>query len=178
MSRARYGTTISSRSTLRRDRAMRAIGRNSSMRTHWIRVLVSAATVAAIAASLMGAAAAAPAGAVQHVTLMIKADTQHAKKGPDGKWHDAYLPAAFSVKAGKKVVGTIRNLDPAPHTFTSPKLGLNVLVKAAWAGHPAVTTFTFRAPKVGTYTWTCLANCDPWAMTHFGFMKGRIVVSA
>lgn len=148
------------------------------MRAHWTRVLVGAAAVAAITACLIGAAAAAPAGAVQHVTLMVKADTQHAKKGSDGKWHDAYLPAAFSVKVGQKVVVTIQNLDGAPHTFTSTKLGLNVLVKAASGGHPAVTTFTFRAPKVGTYTWTCLANCDPWAMNHLGFMKGRILVTA
>ena len=35
-----------------------------------------------------------------------------------------------------------------------------------------MTTFTFKAPKAGTYTWQCLGNCDSWAMNHLGFVKG------
>src|SRR4051812_39844505 len=138
------------------------------------------ATVAAMAAlvSLTGAAVAAPAVHVDRVGLTIKSDTEHAKKDANGKWHDAYLPAAFSATTGDKVVVTVRNYDAAPHTFTSKKLGLNVVIKAGSAAHPSVTTFTFFAPRAGSYTWQCLANCDPWAMNHLGFMKGVVTVRA
>jgi len=148
------------------------------MGRHSIRAV--SATVAATAAlgSLTGAAVAAPAVHVDRVALTIKSDTQHAKKDANGKWHDAYLPAAFSATTGDKVVVTIRNHDPAPHTFTAKKLGLNVVVKPGSAAHPSVTTFTFTAPKAGSYTWQCLANCDPWAMNHLGFMKGLVTVRA
>jgi plastocyanin len=138
----------------------------------------AALAVAALIAGLAGVALAASSPSVARVALTIKADTQHARKGPDGKWHDAYLPAAFSVKTGEKVVVTISNYDAAPHTFTSKKLGLNVVIKPGSRSRPSVTTFTFRAPRVGAYTWQCLANCDPWAMNHLGFMKGRVTVHA
>jgi hypothetical protein len=41
-----------------------------------------------------------------------------------------------------------------------------------------VTTFSFAAPAAGTYTWQCVDGCDPWAMTHLGYMKGRLTVRA
>ena len=143
-----------------------------------VRAAAVAAVAAALAAPLAVPATAAPSPTVDRVALAIKADTQHARKGPDGKWHDAYLPAAFSVKRGDKVVVTIRNYDPAPHTFTSTRLGLNVMIKPGSAAHPSVTSFRFRAPRVGTYTWQCVANCDTWAMNQLGFMKGRVTVHA
>jgi len=144
-------------------------------------ILVRATAVAAavaVAGSLAGSAVGARAATVDRVSLAIKSDAERARKGPDGKWHDAYLPAAFSISSGDKVVVTIRNYDAAPHTFTARKLHLNVVIKSGSATHPSVTTFAFRAPKTGTYTWQCLGNCDPWAMHHLGFMKGRITVTA
>jgi hypothetical protein len=143
-----------------------------------MKVASSAAAVAALGASTTSVAVAAPAGTAQHVALTIKSDTQHARKGPDGKWHDAFLPAAFSTRVGRTVVVTIRNYDSAVHTFSSPGLGLNVIVKGGSGSHPSVTRFMFRAGRPGTYTWRCLGGCDPWAMSHLGFMKGRITVSA
>jgi plastocyanin len=143
-----------------------------------IRAVGAAAVAAATVASLAGPAIAAPATNVDRVSLAIKSDTEHARKGPDGKWRDAYLPGAFSVRSGDMVVVTIRNDDPSAHTFTAQKLGLNVVVKAGSATHPSVTTIAFRAPRAGTYTWQCLGNCDHWSMTHLGFMKGRITVTA
>src|SRR5689334_11112510 len=79
-------------------------------------------------AAITGTAVAAPAAHVDRVALTIESDTQHGKKDAKGKWHDAYLPAAFSATTGDNVVVTIRNFDPAPHTFTAKKLGLNVVV--------------------------------------------------
>jgi plastocyanin len=140
--------------------------------------LAAAASALAVAASVAGPALAAHDKSVDRVSLAIKSDTEHAKKGPDGKWHDAYLPAAFAVRTGDRVVVTIRNYDSAPHTFTSTKLGLDVVIKGGSATRPSVTTFTFTAPRAGSYTWQCLGNCDAWAMNHVGFMKGRITVTA
>jgi plastocyanin len=148
------------------------------MGRHSIRAVSATVAVTAALASLTGTAVAAPSLHVDRVALTIKSDTQHAKKDANGKWHDAYLPAAFSVRTGDKVVVTIRNYDPAPHTFTAKKLGLNVVIKPGSAAHPSVMTFTFTAPKAGRYTWQCLANCDPWAMNHLGFMKGLVTVRA
>jgi plastocyanin len=143
-----------------------------------------AASLLAVLATLLAlsapvAATAAHAGTPPaRVALTIKSDTEHAKKGPDGKWHDAYLPARFTVHSGARVTVTIRNYDDAPHTFTSPGLHLNVKIKPGSASKPSLTTFTFIAPKAGKYVWTCTAACDPWAMTHYGFMLGRVTVVA
>ena len=122
---------------------------------------------------------AAPARAAATVALSIKSDTQHGKQDTKGVWHDAYLPAAFSVKTGQKVTVTITNYDDAAHTFTAPGLKLSVAVAGAKAGKPSVTTVSFTAPsKAGGIDWFCAAGCDPWAMTHYGFMRGRITVTA
>jgi Cupredoxin-like domain len=109
------------------------------------------ATVAATAAlaAITGTAVAAPAAHVDRVALTIESDTQHGKKDAKGKWHDAYLPAAFSATTGDKVVVTIRNFDPAPHTFTAKKLGLNVVVKPGSAAHPSMTTSRSPRPRPG-----------------------------
>ena len=119
--------------------------------------------------------AAAPA---ETVKLVIKTDEEHGKMGADGNWHDAYLPADFSVKAGATVQVTVYNYDEAPHTFTSMALGANVEIAAGSEKKPGKTTFTFHAPrKPGSYEWYCALPCDPWAMTHFGFMKGHVPVT-
>lgn len=134
-----------------------------------------------VAALALAIPAVALAGGARHaapsaIALVIKSDTQHAKKDAKGAWHDAYLPAAFGVTVGKKATVTITNYDGAPHTFTAPGLKLNVLIPPAKAGKPSVTTFSFTAKKAGTYDWFCAAGCDPWAMTHLGFMRGRVTV--
>ncbi len=114
----------------------------------------------------------------QHIRLVVKSDDQHAKKGSDGKWHDAFLPASFKVKAGAKVVVSVRNYDDMAHSMTSPKLRLNQIVMPG-TDKGKTTTFTFVAPKKpGKYLWHCDPKCDPWAMKHLGFMKGYITVTA
>lgn len=41
--------------------------------------------------------------AVENMKVLIKSDEEHGKMGSDGNWHDAFLPADFSVKAGSTV---------------------------------------------------------------------------
>ncbi len=105
---------------------------------------------------------------------------EHARRGPDGKWHDAFLPADFTVRPGHKVTITFNNYDGGAHTFTSPAMGVNAIIPGGGSvGAPHKTTFTFTAPtKPGKYAWYCAVPCDPWAMAHDGFMRGYVTVKA
>ncbi len=129
------------------------------------------------AASAAPAPAASAAPGAESVKLVVKSDEEHAKKGPEGTWHDAFLPADFSVKAGATVKVTVYNYDEGAHSFTSPELGTNVTIPPGSEQKPSKTTFTFKAPqKAGSYEWYCVMPCDPWAMTHLGYMKGDVKV--
>ncbi|MGZ4184366.1 MAG: cupredoxin domain-containing protein, partial [Solirubrobacteraceae bacterium] len=132
-------------------------------------------------ASTAGAlgATAAPIAAPQTINVAVKADDEHGRLGPDGKWHDAFLPADFKVRPGAKVTVTVANYDGGAHTFTSPSLGVNATLPAGSMKHPHQTTFTFTAPKkAGRYAWWCAIPCDPWAMAHNGYMRGYVTVAA
>jgi heme/copper-type cytochrome/quinol oxidase subunit 2 len=73
---------------------------------------------------------------------------------------------------------TVRNYDEGEHSFTSMQLGLNVTFPAGSAKQPSTTTFTFHAPtKKGSYLWWCALPCDPWAMSHVGYMRGYVAVA-
>lgn len=133
---------------------------------------------AASNAPMMNAASISPASQqIEHVKLVIKSDDEHAKKGPEGTWHDAFLPAGFSVKSGAVVRVTVYNYDEGEHSFTAAGLGANVAFAPGTKAKPSVTTFTFHAPsKTGDYEWFCALPCDPWAMNHTGYMRGVVTV--
>ena len=142
-----------------------------------IRLIAAIALVFAASVALTNVAGAKT--TVQQVRLVVKTDSQHAKKGPDGKWHDAFLPADFTVKAGEKVDVTVVNYDTSPHSFSSSTLRVNELIKAAKGSKPGTTTFSFTAPKKsGNYSWWCDMPCDQWAMEHNGYMRGVVTVHA
>jgi plastocyanin len=132
-------------------------------------------------ASAASAAPAAEAMPVENVKLVIKSDDEEGRKGSDGNWHDAFLPADFSVKAGATVKVTVYNYDDMPHSFTAAGLGVNQTIPAGGGSMkeaPGKVTFTFTAPmKAGSYEWYCALPCDPWAMAHEGFMKGKVTVT-
>lgn len=140
------------------------------------------------AGSMMGgsaqpSAAAAPAARPEAVKLSIKSDTEHGKRGPDGKWHDAFLPANFTVHAGAQVTVTVTNYDQSGHTFTSSTLSntsvINQQIAPGTNSGPRTTKFTFRAPsRPGKYLWWCSMPCDPYAMSHIGYMRGYVTVTA
>jgi heme/copper-type cytochrome/quinol oxidase subunit 2 len=146
---------------------------SSSSGTHTTVVTVPAAATAAPAS-----VAATP--APMTVSLKVKADDQHGRMGPDKQWHDATLPADFSVRAGGTVTITVANYDSGPHTFTSPALNVNGTISGGGSlASPSHTTFTFTAPtKPGKYAWWCAVPCDPWAMAHDGYMRGYVTVTA
>jgi plastocyanin len=128
-------------------------------------------------------ASATPAGKPETVKLIVKSGGEHAKLGSDGKYHDAFLPGNLAVHAGDAVTVTVYNYDPMPHSFTSSSLSstqlINEMIPAGSAGAPTKTTFTFTAPSnPGKYAWWCAIPCDPFSMTHVGFMRGYVTVAA
>ncbi|HEY6238580.1 MAG TPA: hypothetical protein VIZ68_05285 [Thermoplasmata archaeon] len=77
------------------------------------------------------------------------------------------------------------------HTFTLMSMGmmsmgsgmgpggmLNVVIPPAPSiSDPVTVTFTVVFGTAGTYTWMCLAPCDPESMTTPGLMTGAITVT-
>jgi plastocyanin len=126
-----------------------------------------------------GAAAAQGAGKPEALKVVMKSDTEHAKKGTDGKWHDAALPADFTVHAGDRVTLTVYNYDDMPHTWTSTDFGVNQRIPGGSENAPSKTTVTFTAPATaGQYQWWCALPCDPYSMSTDGFMRGNVTVAA
>ncbi|HEX8752429.1 MAG TPA: cupredoxin domain-containing protein [Solirubrobacterales bacterium] len=150
-------------------------------------LVIAMAALLAVAFKLNGANAQGPLSSTrptassspsEQVKLVIKSDEEHARKGSDGSWHDAYLPADFSVKPGRTVEVIVLNYDEAEHTFTSPQLGTDATIAAGSEGTPSETTFTFKAPaRKGRFLWFCTMPCDPWAMNQLGFMRGHVTVA-
>jgi len=131
------------------------------------------------AASAVPASAPAAAPGPAAVKLVVKSDSEHSRKGPDGTWHDAYLPANFAVRAGQTVSVTVYNYDTGTHTFTAPSLGINAVIPAGTDKAAHKVTFKFTAPsQPGSYQWWCSTPCDPWAMSEQGFMQGTVTVRA
>ncbi len=141
--------------------------------------VAQAAPVAAANTGVPGAAAV-PVAKPEAVKLAVKADDEHGRRGPDGKWHDSFLPADFTVHPGAQVTVTVTNYDGGQHTFTSPSLGVNAIIPGGGTlSAPHQMTFTFTAPKkAGKYQWWCAVPCDPWAMAHNGYMRGFVTVAA
>jgi heme/copper-type cytochrome/quinol oxidase subunit 2 len=90
--------------------------------------------------------------------------------GSDGKKHDTfYALSGTSVQVGQEVTISIANYDDMPHSFTSPELGLNIMIPPAKGENdPSVTTYTVTPSKMGRFRWYCAIPCDSdtngWAM--------------
>jgi plastocyanin len=115
---------------------------------------------------------------VQRISLVVDPPPLWGVRGPDGQVHDAFVPASFTMRVGTTVVVTVRNYDAMPHTWTAPGLGVNAMVPAGSESHPSVVTFTIHPKRAGTYAWYCETPCDPWAMAHWGYMRGHVTVVA
>ncbi len=114
------------------------------------------------------------AGASETVKLQIKDVTT-----PEGS-EPAYVGSGgagakvlFTAKVGEKVTVSVANHDAMPHTFTSPDLGVDADIAPG-----STTTFTFTASSAGTFTWYCSVPCGDWVMSHAGYMKGSVTVTA
>ncbi len=115
----------------------------------------------------------------QYIDLTIKDGLKYA--AADGKLHDSYSPADFTVQEGIPVVLTVTNFDTGEHSLFSPGLGISQVWKgASKEGVPTVSTYTFTPTKTGSFTWQCTISCDggmqSYSMTHQGYMMGTINV--
>jgi plastocyanin len=122
-------------------------------------------------------AAPSPAGA-QHVSLKVNPPPLYGVKNPHGTVVDAFAPADFTVRVGKPVVVTVLNYDSMPHTWTAGGLGVNEMVPSGGPHSPSKVTFTFTPKSAGAFTWQCETPCNPWSMTHMGYMEGTVTVVA
>lgn len=173
-----------------RDHPWAILGRRSS------RLLVGFALAAALGAGLLiglahggarsGATRGGPAGlaspsvpaSAQRVVMLIDAPPLHGLRNPQGKLVDAFVPSDFTVRGGIPVLLTIFNYDDTPHTFTSPRLGVDALIPPARSGSPSSVTVAFSPSRQGVYRWRCRVPCDPWSMGRQGFMSGTVKVIA
>ena len=116
------------------------------------------------------------AAAAQPIRLVVDPPPLGGVYGPDGKPHDAFVPATFTMVAGETYKVTVVNYDAMPHTWTSSALGVNATVPPGSATAPSTTTFTIHPTRAGTFTWYCATPCDSWSMVHNGYMRGTVTV--
>ena len=91
------------------------------------------------------------------------------KPAADGKLHDAFSVTNFTVHAGRPVKLVIDNTDSAPHSITTMGGGgVNIIVR------PGLHTYTLLVRVTGRFEWMCMMPCDPYSMTHAGYMRGYI----
>ncbi len=111
------------------------------------------------------------------------------KLGSDGKIHDSFSPADFTIDKGVTTTVTVYNYDDGSHDFVSKDFNLNVQIPGSKKkGDPSVTTFTITPDKDGNFHWDCDVPCDGagnpnkpgsnkgWAMQHDGYMAGVVTV--
>jgi plastocyanin len=142
--------------------------------------ITALAVIGTLVAVVAGAAIRHPAprpvattAAVQSVVHITIAGS--AKRGPDGKMHDAFSVTNYRVDAGIPVKLVIDNRDDQPHSISSPGAGVSIIAA------PGRHTYTLLVDRVGTYFWYCAFPCDSdaggWAMKHPGYMSGYITAA-
>lgn len=91
------------------------------------------------------------------------------KPGPNGQLHDAFSVTNFTVRAGQPVKLVINNTDSTDHSITTLHGGgVNIIVR------PGLHTYTLLVHSRGRFLWTCTQPCDPYSMSHVGYMRGYI----
>ncbi len=131
------------------------------------RTIVEAKPAAATVA-VAPTAAATPATVAKVVDVRVIAE---GKKGPEGTLHDEFTVTDFNVKVGQPVTLHVDNTDNTVHSITSAEAGVNIVVQ------PGTHNYTLKVSKAGKFEWNCAYPCDPWAMSHPGYMAGYITAS-
>jgi hypothetical protein len=146
-----------------------------------VAVLTALAAVLALIAidvfAISGAQAAPPRPVVNVVKVSGATPIQHTiylsvspgvKPGPDGKLHDAFSVTNFTVRVGQPVKLVIDNTDTVPHSINAMGAGVNIVAR------PGVHSYTMIVHKQGKFLWMCMYPCDPFSMSHIGYMRGYI----
>lgn len=93
------------------------------------------------------------------------------KPGTDGKLHDAFSVTNFYAHVGQPVKLVINNTDTVDHSINSPGAGVNIVAR------PGTHTYTLLVRRPGRFLWMCMMPCDPYSMSHIGYMRGYITAS-
>jgi hypothetical protein len=144
--------------------SMAALAHSTTPRT----VVETVKPVAATAAAVPSTTAQAPTTAAQVINLKV---IPEGKKGPEGTLHDDFTVTEFNVKVGQPVTLHIDNTDNTVHSITSAEAGVNIIVR------PGIHDYTLKVSKAGKFEWNCAFPCDPWSMSHTGYMAGYITAS-
>lgn len=94
------------------------------------------------------------------------------RPGSDGQLHDAYSITNFTAHVGVPLKLVINNTDTVDHSITSPDAGVNITVR------PGKHTYTLLVNKPGRFVWFCRFPCDPFSMSHPGYMRGYITATS
>jgi plastocyanin len=132
------------------------------------KITLAAMGAVAVVLALIGLDVALVSGATAVQPVVYLTVSPGIKPGPDGKLHDAFSVTNFEVHAGQAVKLVINNTDSGPHSITSPNAGVNILVR------PGTHTYTLLVRKNGRFEWYCTQPCDPYSMSHVGYMRGYI----
>ncbi len=115
---------------------------------------------------------------VADISIDVDPPPLYGKPAPwSAQIQDAFIPALFSVRAGQKVHVSITNFDKEKHSFTAPKLHLDVVISPGSARRPRTTSFSFTPRSPGIYYWHCRFPCGR-GMHVLGYMMGEVVVTA
>src|SRR5262249_38921636 len=85
-------------------------------------------------------------------------------EGPEGNYHDAFVPAHLVVKTGIPVYLTVTNYSQESHSIDAPELNVHFQVKPAATNAdgrvaPSVMDVMFMPVTAGIYRWTCEMPC-------------------
>lgn len=118
---------------------------------------------------------------------LINYDTGQNPVTPEESTVNGTVGNCIYLNATPTSLGACKHSIPAgfvAHTFSfesGPYAGFNVPVPSAinnsaeGASGASVTFFAFFN-ETGTFTWNCLAPCDPYSMVTSGFMTGTMTV--
>jgi hypothetical protein len=109
-------------------------------------------------------------GVTVHPVVYLS-DTPGIKPSPDGQLHDAFSVTNFYTHVGQPVKLIINNTDDVDHSITAMGAGVSIIVK------PGTHTYTLLLRKAGRFAWMCMLPCDPYSMSHDGYMRGYITAS-
>lgn len=93
------------------------------------------------------------------------------KPGPDGKLHDAFSVTDFQAHVGQPVKLVINNTDTVAHSINAPGAGVDIVVR------PGTHSYTLLVRHPGRFAWFCMMPCDPFSMSHLGYMRGEITAT-
>lgn len=87
---------------------------------------------------------------------------------------ERFVPSRFAATPLRTTVIVVRNYTSELHTFTIPRIGLNVPVLPGTRTTPRTKRISFVAPYGGTFRWFCWP-CQLGLHRHAHLMGGAVL---